>query len=355
MRPDVILKRFEKPDELREMVKGRFELRAGELFHIPPEPHDSWVVGEAPYVSQPNDSMIRVCLAGADHGVIGRWFHPFILEARGVRRPNDSMIRVCLAGASGWAGSELARGIASTTDLTLVAAVSRTHAGRTLGDVLGDARLTAPVYATAAEALAHPCDVFVEYTKPESAKGNVLAALAHGAHVVIGTSGLTDADYAEIDAAARERQRGVLAVGNFALTVVLMQKFAEMAARLIPQWEIIDYAHDDKVDSPSGTARELATRLAKVRAPEPTVPVDETVGAREARGATLSGTQVHSLRLPGYVISAEVVFGMPDQRLTIRHDSGSSARPYVDGALLAIRRVSTLVGLHRGLDAVLEP
>jgi hypothetical protein len=99
------------------------------------------------------------------------------------------------------------------------------------------------------------------------------------------------------------------------------------AARLIPQWEIIDYAHDDKIDAPSGTARELAARLAKLRHPEPTNPLDRTVGPREARGATLSGTQVHSLRLPGYVISAEVIFGMPDQRLTIRHDSGGAPCP----------------------------
>jgi 4-hydroxy-tetrahydrodipicolinate reductase len=84
------------------------------------------------------------------------------------------------------------------------------------------------------------------------------------------------------------------------------------------------------------------------------LPVDRTVGEREARGATLGGTQVHSVRLPGFVISTEVIFGLPDQRLSIRHDAGASARPYVDGALLAIRRVSSLVGLHRGLDAVLD-
>ena len=264
------------------------------------------------------------------------------------------MITVCLAGASGWAGSELARGIAGLPDLRIVAAVSRTHAGRTLGDVLGDRRLDAPVFGSAAEALAQPCDVFVEYTKPDTAKTNVLAAIEHDAHVVIGTSGLTEKDFAEIDAAASPRGRGVLAVGNFALTVVLMQKFAEMAARLVPQWEIVDYAHDDKIDVPSGTARELAARLARVRRPEPTVKVEQTVGQREARGATVSGSQVHSVRLPGFVISAEVVFGMPDQRLTIRHDSGNSARPYVDGALIAIRRVSTLVGVHRGLDTVLD-
>lgn len=264
------------------------------------------------------------------------------------------MIKVCLAGATGWAGSELARAIAKVDDLQLVGAVSRRHAGRSVGDVLGEPGLAAPIHASAAQALATPCDVFVEYTRPDVAKENILTALERSAHVVVGTSGLTEHDFGEIDVVARQQQRAVLACGNFALTVVLLQRFAEAAARLIPQWEIIDYAHDGKVDAPSGTARELASRLARVRPPEPTVPLDETVGPREARGATLSGSQVHSLRLPGFVISAEVIFGMPDQKLTIRHDSGSSARPYVDGALLAIRKVSTLVGVHRGLDSVLE-
>jgi 4-hydroxy-tetrahydrodipicolinate reductase len=263
-------------------------------------------------------------------------------------------VRVCLAGATGWAGSELARAITPLTDLALVAAVSRRHAGRRLGDILAMPELSAPIYASAAQALIAPCDVFVEYTKPTSAKGNILSALEAGAHVVVGTSGLSDNDYTEIDDAARRQQRGVLACGNFALTVVLLQRFAEIAAKFIPRWEIIDYAGDAKVDAPSGTARELAARLAQVRQPELTVPIEQTVGPREARGAALSGSQVHSVRLPSYVISAEVVFGMPDQRLTIRHDSGNSARPYVDGALLAIRRVSGLVGVHRGLDAVLD-
>ena len=264
------------------------------------------------------------------------------------------MIRVCLAGATGWAGAELARGIAGSADVGIVAAVGRKHAGKLLGDVLNEAQLTAHIYASADDALANDCDVFVEYTKPDTAKANILTALEHGAHVVVGTSGLTESDFAEIDAAAQHHARGVLACGNFALTVVLLQRFAEMAAKLIPQWEIIDYAHDDKVDAPSGTARELASRLARVRPPVTTVPIADTVGARDARGATLAGSQVHSIRLPGFVISAEIIFGMPDQKLTIRHDSGSSAIPYVEGALLAIRRVNTLVGLHRGLDTVLE-
>lgn len=264
------------------------------------------------------------------------------------------VIQVCLAGATGWAGSELARGIAATSDIAVASAVSRSSAGRPLGDVLAEPRLSAPIHASVAEALTVPCDVLVEYTKPGIAKRNILTALEQGVHVVVGTSGLSDDDFAELDAAARTRGLGVLACGNFALTVVLLQRFAELAAKILPQWEIIDYASDGKADVPSGTARELAAKLARVRAPEQTVPLGQVVGPREARGATVTGSQVHSLRLPGFVIGAEIIFGLPDQRLTIRHDAGNSARPYVDGALLAIRKVRTLVGVHRGLDTVLD-
>ena len=106
------------------------------------------------------------------------------------------VIRVCLAGATGWAGSELARSIAKAGDVALVAAVSRRHAGRLLGEVLVEEGLTCPVYPSAKEALANPCDVFVEYTKPDIAKTNILTALERGAHVVVGTSGLAEEDIA---------------------------------------------------------------------------------------------------------------------------------------------------------------
>jgi 4-hydroxy-tetrahydrodipicolinate reductase len=264
------------------------------------------------------------------------------------------LIRVCLAGATGWAGSALARGIAQSDDIELVAAVSRTKAGRILGDVLEEPRLTCSIYASALEAITQSCDVFFEYTKPDVAKNNCLVALHNGAHVIIGTSGLSDDDYAEIESVALEQKRAVLAVGNFAITAVLLQKFAEITAKYIPQWEIIDYAHDDKRDSPSGTTRELASRLAKIRPSRLTIPLEQTDGILETRGARVNGSQIHSIRLPGYTISAEIIFGMPDQILSLRHDSGSTAQPYVDGALLAIRKVSTFIGLRRGLDSVLD-
>ena len=263
-------------------------------------------------------------------------------------------LRVCVAGATGWAGSALARGIFTADDMELVSAISRSQAGKSLGEAIGVPELTAPIFGNAEEALKTHPDVFVEYTKPDAAKGHILSALRSGAHVVVGTSGLTNEDYAEIDEVAKEGDRGVLAVGNFALTVVLLQKFAEMAAKYIPHWEIIDYAHADKKDVPSGTARELANRLSKIREAQLDVPLEEIEGPRETRGARLQGTQVHSVRLPGYVISIDTIFGMPDQKLILRHESGTSAQPYVDGALLAIREVGKLVGVHRGLDSVMK-
>src|SRR5690606_18080953 len=106
-------------------------------------------------------------------------------------------------------------------------------------------------------------------------------------------------------------------------------------------------------DAPSGTARELADRLSKIEEAKLDVPLEEVEGPVESRGVRLQGTQVHSVRLPGYVISIDAIFGMPDQKLILRHESGTSAEPYVDGALLAIREVGKLRGLHRGLDAVM--
>jgi len=263
-------------------------------------------------------------------------------------------IKVCLAGATGWAGSALAKAVAAAEDMQLVGGVSRTHAGRALGEVLPDIANTVILKASAAEALQTQCDVFVEYTLPDVAMQNILLALEAGAHVVVGTSGLTDENFRRIDEAATARGLGVLAAGNFAMTAVLLQKFAEMAARYIPHCEIIDYAGAGKADVPSGTVRELAQRLGRVRQSALDVPLEKIRGPAETRGARLNETQVHAVRLPGYVLSAEVIFGMPDQKLILRHEAGAGAEPYVTGALLAIRKVQSFTGLRRGLDTVMD-
>lgn len=259
---------------------------------------------------------------------------------------------VCIAGATGWTGRALVRAVLDAPDLELVSAVSRSAAGRDLGEALGSAPLSIPVRGSVREAL-DEADVLVDYTSAAAVKGNTLAAIDAGVAVVIGSSGLTAADFAEIDSAARERGVGVIASGNFSVTAAMCQAAALLAARHLPQWEVIDYASAAKPDVPSGTARELAERLGEVRRPEIGHPIEELQGPREARGATVAGAQVHSVRLPSFAVSTEVVFALPDERLTIRHDAGGTAEPYVAGTLLAVRRVPERVGLTRGLDTLL--
>jgi 4-hydroxy-tetrahydrodipicolinate reductase len=209
---------------------------------------------------------------------------------------------------------------------------------------------------TLEKALTRPVDVLVDFTAPQSVKQRTLEALANGLRVVVGTSGLTSADYLDIAQKATEKGLGVVAAGNFSITAALAKRFALMAAKHLPSWEIIDYAHAGKVDAPSGTVRELAEALGEVAENKLEVPVERTHGERQARGASIGGCQVHSVRLPGYVVGFETIFGVPHQRLTIRHDAGDSAEPYVHGTLLAVKRVMDVVGLVRGLDRLLfEP
>lgn len=251
-----------------------------------------------------------------------------------------AVIRVCIAGITGWTGRQIADAVEEASDLELVGGVSRSDPAS---------------YSTVEEALdAVGADVLVDYTHASAVKGNVLAAIESGVHVVVGSSGLSAADYDGIDQLAHEKSVGVIAAGNFSVTAALLLRFAADAARHLDAWEVIDYASAKKQDAPSGTARDLAERLDSVRAPSLGVPIDEILGEPEARGATVGGTQVHSLRLPSFVVSTEAVFAAPGERLSIRHDAGETPAPYVAGTLLAIRAIPTRVGLTRGLDQLLD-
>jgi 4-hydroxy-tetrahydrodipicolinate reductase len=262
------------------------------------------------------------------------------------------VICVCIAGATGWTGRARVPAVVAAPDLRLVSAVSRSAAGRDLDETLDGIGVGVAVYGRVEEAL-DGVDVLVDYTSATAVKDNVTAAVEAGVNVVVGSSGLTASDFEEIDAAARQRSVGVVASGNFSLTAAMCQAGALLAARHLPQWEVIDYASAAKPDVPSGTARELAERLGEVRQPEPSYPIDELEGAKEARGASVGGARVHSVRLPSFVVSTEVVFARPGERLMIRHDAGETPEPYVEGTLMALRRVPELVGLVRGLDTLL--
>jgi len=234
--------------------------------------------------------------------------------------------RVCIAGITGWVGRPLAAAIQAADDLSLVAGVARSG-----GDLL-DGVTIHPSVSSAVSDRSVPFDVMVDYTSALAVADNVRQAVRAGRHVVVGSSGMTDAEYDEIDALARAREVGVIAGGNFSLSAALLQRFAVEAARYFPQVELVDVAHHDKIDAPSGTARELAWRLGKV---------------------TGSPPPVHSIRLHGYTIGVEARFGAPSERLTLTYDGGQGAEPYIAGTLLAIRKVSGVRGVVRGFDQIL--
>lgn len=252
--------------------------------------------------------------------------------------------RVAVAGATGWTGRPIVEAVLASDDLVLSAAFSRSAAGTDLGDIVVAGDVAGHLAGT---------DVLVDYTHPSVVKRNCLEALAQGCHVVIGTSGLSADDFAEIDAAATDAGLGVVAAGNFSITAAMAQAAALLVAPFLPHREIIDYASLAKPDAPSGTSRELAERLGSVAPNEIAVPVADIIGFPEARGASIAGTQVHSLRVPSFVVSTEVIFALPEERLSIRHDAGSSPAPYVAGTLLAVRAVAGITGLVRGLDTLL--
>ena len=264
------------------------------------------------------------------------------------------VVRVCVAGVTGWTGSEITRGIIASEDMTLTAAVSRTAEGRDVADVLGLEEATGiAICATVQDALRAEADVLIDYTATDVVKDHVLYAIEQGVAVVVGTSGLSAADYDEIDQRAQEKGVGVVGGGNFSLTATMMQHLALIAAEHIPQFEVLECAWAEKEDVPSGTARELAEKLGDVQKPVQARPVATLYGPKEARGAEINGVQVHCIRTPGFTLRCEAIFGMKGERLVITHEAGQSAEPYVTGTLLAARKAVTVTGLVRGLDELL--
>jgi 4-hydroxy-tetrahydrodipicolinate reductase len=264
------------------------------------------------------------------------------------------VIRVCFAGVTGWTAPSIVAAIDAADDRSLSCGVARAAAGRRLSDATAS-RSEGSVYASVLDALqSAEVDVLVDYTSAAAVKENVLTAVRAGVHVVIGSSGLTSDDYAELDRLARDRGVGVVAAGNFSIMAAVMKRAAALAAQYLQHWEILDYASAEKPDVPSGTSRELAETLAEVRTPQSAVPLPQLEGPVEARGAEVAGTRIHSVRLPSFVVTTEIVFAGAGERLVMRHDPGESPDPYVGGTLLAIRKVGDVPGVRRGLDSLLR-
>ena len=249
------------------------------------------------------------------------------------------MIRVGVVGAAGRMGREVCRVVEADEDLELVAAVDPSHAGQVVEGI---------ALAWSLDALTETgAEVAVEFTRPEAAPANIAWCVVNGVHVVSGTTGFEpDPRWAE------QRDVGVFIAANFAIGAVLLMRFAEEAARHLPDVEIIELHHADKPDAPSGTSMATAAgwRPPGIRVRD----AGRSIGAcRGARGADVDGVRVHSVRLPGLVAHQEVILGGLGQTLTIRHDS-LSHMSFMPGVLTAVKAVRSRPGLTVGLDALLE-
>jgi len=263
-------------------------------------------------------------------------------------------IKVAVLGACGKMGREVVKAVSEAPDTELVGACDIAFAGESVASATG-----VPVPASIAidadlASMLGKCkpDAVVDFAKPFSME-NVRLAMSNGVVPVIGTTGLTQAELAEIGELTGKYGVGAMVIPNFAIGAILMMKFAALAAPYMPNVEIIELHHDKKADAPSGTSIKTAQMIDEARKAagvEPTAPVGPADDP--ARGDRHCGIHVHSVRLPGFVAHQEVIFGGTGQALTIRHDS-LDRTSFMPGVLLAVRKAVTIKDLVYGLDKLI--
>jgi 4-hydroxy-tetrahydrodipicolinate reductase len=225
------------------------------------------------------------------------------------------LINVVVAGAAGRMGSTVCAAVEGAEDMELVGKADPAL-GTSLTESLDDSRP----------------DVVVDFSIPDAVFQNAMLCLDRGVHVVVGTTGMSPEQVGELDAVAGRSEANCFIAPNFAIGAVLMMEAAKLVAPHMPDCEIVELHHDQKLDAPSGTSKRTAELIA-----------GET-GHDEP--------PIHSVRLPGLVAHQEIVFGGLGQTLTIRHDS-IARESFMPGVLLAVRRVGELDGLVVGLEHLL--
>ncbi len=242
-------------------------------------------------------------------------------------------------------GATVCEAVAADPELELVAAVDPNRAGAAAGGAVAVADRQAVVDARA--------DVVVDFTVAEAARDNLVWLAGQRIHAVVGTTGFADEDLARFDAVFAGAERACIIAPNFAISAVLMMRFAELAAPYFDTAEVIELHHDAKIDAPSGTARLTVEKMAAASgdwAPDPTEH-EMLPGVRGAEGS--AGIRVHAVRMRGMVAHHEVIFGAEGQTLTIRQDS-TDRSSFMPGVLAAVKAASGRSGLVVGLDALLD-
>ena len=261
-------------------------------------------------------------------------------------------IKVCLVGASGRVGAELSKTLGESPDIEIVLAVDLHHKGCSLRELVGPEAPDLIIDHDLECALTREqVDVLVDFTHPAAAKKNALRAIAHQVAPIIGTSGITALDQEELREACEKEGVPVMVVPNFAIGAVLMMKFAEMAAKWMPDAEIIELHHDQKADAPSGTAYHTAELIAAARKNQPEA-ATELIHVEGVRGGVVNSVRVHSVRMKGLMAHQQVIFGSQGETLRISHDC-LDRTTYTEGVRLAIREIRKHKGLIVGLDSLL--
>jgi 4-hydroxy-tetrahydrodipicolinate reductase len=261
-------------------------------------------------------------------------------------------IKVLVSGSCGRMGREVVKTVLDDAELELVGAVDSYRIGKDIGELIGtevsgvtvESDLNAALKRTRAE-------VMVDFTTPTVVLENIKTALKAGVHAVVGTTGLTPDHLEEVRRLSEECHTHLLIAPNFAIGALLMMRFAAFAAEYMPQVEIIELHHDQKLDAPSGTAIKTAEMILAARGAKTGVSIGEEK-IQGVRGGELGGIHLHSVRLPGFIAHQEVIFGGMGQTLTIRHDS-ISRESFMPGVTLAIKKIGERPGLTYGLDQIL--
>jgi len=263
-------------------------------------------------------------------------------------------IRVLVTGICGKMGSLVAKTVCDAPDLILVAAVDPAGVGHAACEFVAGADPELQISGHLKGALEdHNPDVMIDFTAPAVVMANLETALAAGVACVVGTTGFTETDLQVIARLCEAKGTPAIIAPNFSLGAVLMMQYAARAASLFEYAEIIEYHHEQKKDSPSGTAVKTAEMMAAARGRAFEAPQTELERVPGCRGGVGSGIHIHAVRIQGFVANQEVILGGPGETLSIHHVT-TSRESFMPGVVLAVRKVREQTGLVYGLEHVLD-
>lgn len=250
-------------------------------------------------------------------------------------------IKVAVCGSCGKMGQEVIKAVIGDPSLELVAKIDIICMGEGVFESIEKAIEETKI------------DVLVDFTQPVSIFENAKTCINNGIRPVVGTTGLSDKQLTELKELSRIKKVACFIAPNFTTGAVLMMMFAEMAAKHFDNAEIIELHHNQKKDAPSGTAIKTAKMMASMKSTFAKDNCEEVETIEGSRGGkSYSDIQIHSVRMPGYIASQEVIFGAPGQVFKIRHDS-MDRTCYMPGVMMAVKHVMKNNDFVYGLENIL--